>query len=71
MADNLPPSSADVKECGSHNLPEPSKPVMGLLYFYAQYYKKQLLGFEGEIFDKQGSVNALPPGLSYSLSLSI
>jgi hypothetical protein len=36
MADNLPPSSADVTESGSLNLPEPSgphRPVMGLLYF--------------------------------------
>jgi hypothetical protein len=35
-ADNLPHSSADVTECGSLNLPEPSgphRPVMGLLYF--------------------------------------
>jgi hypothetical protein len=35
MADNLPPSSADVMESGSLNLPEPSGPhwpVMGLLY---------------------------------------
>jgi hypothetical protein len=33
MADNLPPSSADVTESGSLNLPEPSgphRPVMGL-----------------------------------------
>jgi hypothetical protein len=37
MADNLPPSSADVTESGSLNLPEPSRPhrpVMGLLYLY-------------------------------------
>jgi hypothetical protein len=35
MADNLPPSSADVTESGSLNLPEPSgphRPVMGLIY---------------------------------------
>jgi hypothetical protein len=35
MADNLPPSSADVTESGILNLPEPSgshRPVMGLLY---------------------------------------
>jgi hypothetical protein len=35
MADNLPPSIADVTESGSLNLPEPSgphRPVMGLLY---------------------------------------
>jgi hypothetical protein len=34
MADNLPPSSADVTESGSLNLPEssePRRPVMGLL----------------------------------------
>jgi hypothetical protein len=33
----LPPSSADVTESGSLNLPEPSgphRPVMGLLYLY-------------------------------------
>jgi hypothetical protein len=33
--DNLPPSSADVTESGSLNLPEPSgphRPVMGILY---------------------------------------
>jgi hypothetical protein len=37
MADNLPPSSADVTESGSLNLPQPSGPhgpVMGLLYLY-------------------------------------
>jgi hypothetical protein len=36
-ADNLPPSSADVTESGSLNLPEPSgphRPVMGLLSLY-------------------------------------
>jgi hypothetical protein len=35
MADNLPPSSADVTEFGSLNLPEmygPHRPVMGLRY---------------------------------------
>jgi hypothetical protein len=34
MADNLPPSNADVTESGSFNLPEPSgphRPVMGIL----------------------------------------
>jgi hypothetical protein len=37
MADNLRPSSTDVMESGSLNLPEPSgphRPVMGLLYLY-------------------------------------
>jgi hypothetical protein len=37
MADNLPPSSADVTESGSLNLPEPCaphRPIMGLLYLY-------------------------------------
>jgi hypothetical protein len=37
MADNLPPSSTDVTESGSLNLPEssgPHRPVMGMLYFY-------------------------------------
>jgi hypothetical protein len=36
-ADNPPPSSADVTESGSLNLPEPSGPhraVMGMLYLY-------------------------------------
>jgi hypothetical protein len=31
-ADNLPPTSADVTESVSLNLPEPSGPVMGMLY---------------------------------------
>jgi hypothetical protein len=38
-ADSLPPSSADVTESGSFNLPEPSgphTPVMGMLYLYCQ-----------------------------------
>jgi hypothetical protein len=41
MADNLLPSSADVTEFGSLNLPEPSgphRPVMGLLYLYLYIY---------------------------------
>jgi hypothetical protein len=41
MADNLPPSSADVTESGSHNLPQPSgphRPIMGLLYLYIYLY---------------------------------
>jgi hypothetical protein len=41
MADNVPPSSADVTESGSLNLPEPSgphRPVMGLLYLYMRLY---------------------------------
>jgi hypothetical protein len=36
-AGNKPPSSADVTESGSLNLPElsgPHKPVMGMLYFF-------------------------------------
>jgi hypothetical protein len=35
MADNLPPSSADVPQSGSLNIPEPSGPhrlVIGMLY---------------------------------------
>jgi hypothetical protein len=39
-ADNLPPSSADVTESGSLNLPEPCgphRPVMGMLYFNLFY----------------------------------
>jgi hypothetical protein len=45
MADNLPPSSADVTESGSLNLPEPPghhRPVMGLLYLLCISY---LFGF--------------------------
>jgi hypothetical protein len=37
MPDNLQPSSADVTESGSLNLPElfgPHRPVMGLIYLY-------------------------------------
>jgi hypothetical protein len=37
MAENLPPSPADVTESGRLNLPEPfgpHRPVMGLLYLY-------------------------------------
>jgi hypothetical protein len=37
MADNLQPSSADVMESGSLNLPEPSgphRPVKGLLFLF-------------------------------------
>jgi hypothetical protein len=37
MADNLPPSSADVMQSGSLNLPEPSgphRPVMWMLYLF-------------------------------------
>jgi hypothetical protein len=33
MAENPPPSSADVMESGSLNLSEPHRPVIGLLYF--------------------------------------
>jgi hypothetical protein len=36
MADNLPPSSADVTESGSLNLPElsgPRRPVVGLFFY--------------------------------------
>jgi hypothetical protein len=41
MADNLPPSIADVMESGSLNLPEPSgphRPVMGLIYLFTGYF---------------------------------
>jgi hypothetical protein len=37
MADNLPPSSADVTESGSFNVPEPPGPhraVMGIIKKY-------------------------------------
>jgi hypothetical protein len=53
MADNLPPSSADVTESESLNLPElsgPHSPVMGLLYrflllphYYIQFVRTHLL----------------------------
>jgi hypothetical protein len=44
-ADNLPPSSADVTESGSLNLPEPSvshRPVMGMLFIYLIGYSRLL-----------------------------
>jgi hypothetical protein len=40
MADNLPPSNADVTEYGSLNLSEPSgshRPVMALLHLFLLY----------------------------------
>jgi hypothetical protein len=40
-ADNLPPSSADVTESGTLNLPEPygpHRPAMGMLYLYLYMY---------------------------------
>jgi hypothetical protein len=43
-ADNLAPSSADVTESGSLNLPKPSGPhraVMGLLYLFTTHYRKK------------------------------
>jgi hypothetical protein len=48
MADNLPPSSADVTESGSLNLPEPfgpHRPVMGMLYL-TRYYIQILMKLE-------------------------
>jgi hypothetical protein len=48
MADNLSPSSADVTESGSLNLPErpgPHRAVMGLLYFTLLYFTLLLLYF--------------------------
>jgi hypothetical protein len=42
VAENLPPSSAEVTESGSLKLPEPSgplRPVMGLLYLYRLLWK--------------------------------
>jgi hypothetical protein len=45
MADNLPPSSADVIESGSLNFPEPSgphRPVKGLFYIICGYLKSAL-----------------------------
>jgi hypothetical protein len=49
MADNLQPSSADVTESGSLNLPEPSgphRPVMGLVYLFLPLkYNVMLVGF--------------------------
>jgi hypothetical protein len=49
MADNLPPSSADVTESGSRNIPEPSgphRPVMDYLTFlkiFKEYTKLTVL----------------------------
>jgi hypothetical protein len=45
MADNLQPSSANVKESGSLNLPEPSgphRPVKGLLFLFKKKKKKKI-----------------------------
>jgi hypothetical protein len=45
-AEILPPSSADVTESGSLNLPElsePHRPVMGMLYFYLHTWWKTSL----------------------------
>jgi hypothetical protein len=42
MADNLPPSSTDVTESGSPNLPEhsgPHRPVMGVPYLFFTFYR--------------------------------
>jgi hypothetical protein len=48
MTDNLPPSSADVTESGSLNLPEPSaphRPVMGMLYLtQTEVYNRPVMG---------------------------
>jgi hypothetical protein len=46
MAENLPPSSADVTEPGSLNFPEPSgphRPVIGLFYFLYRYVNRMNL----------------------------
>jgi hypothetical protein len=62
MADNLPPSSDDVTDSGSINLPEPSgpyKPVMGLLYFTAFGIKICLLGHDIMFFVKYVSALCL------------
>jgi hypothetical protein len=40
-AENLPPSSVDVTDSGSLNLPEhsgPHRPVMGMIYLYIYIY---------------------------------
>jgi hypothetical protein len=42
MGDNLPPSSANVTESGSLNLPEsygPHRPVMGMPYLFLPYFR--------------------------------
>jgi hypothetical protein len=55
MADNLPPSSADVMESGSLNLPDPSgphRPVVGLLclsvfpYVIQRVENRGILGYK-------------------------
>jgi hypothetical protein len=56
MADNLPPSSADVMKSGSLNLPElsgPHRPVMGLLYFTLRLVSVMPVCLEGTIFVRQ------------------
>jgi hypothetical protein len=57
MADNLPPSSADVTESGSLNLAEPSGPhraVMGMLYLYLWYVNFIYIGILLKRNKKQG-----------------
>jgi hypothetical protein len=57
MADNQPPSSADVTESGSLNLPEPCgphRPVMGLVYLFLIQLlslEMQTLAMELQIFN--------------------
>jgi hypothetical protein len=44
MADNLPPSSADITKSGNLNLPEhsgPHRPVMGMIYLYLKSTAKE------------------------------
>jgi hypothetical protein len=56
MADNLPPSSADVTESGSLNLPEPSGPhrhVMGLLYLTLPFNFVLILNYRFQTNDDQ------------------
>jgi hypothetical protein len=68
MADNLPPSSADVTESGSLNLPKPSgshRPVMGLLYLFTVYsilriYEKGIVISESDNLYLHYCVTTLP-----------
>jgi hypothetical protein len=46
MADNLPPSSADVTESGSLNNSEPSgthRPAMGMFYLYLYVFYNDVI----------------------------
>jgi hypothetical protein len=71
MAVNLPSSTANVTESGSLNLPEPSepsgplRPVMGLLYFYADGYINYCCHMMGDTVQSETSVLAFQRSLLY------